>query len=226
MSCRSRSTAERATEIFVVARRSLAGGLVMMAALSCLVTSTPELAPAKASPPYLLVAGASPDPRVPITVADPSQPVVFTASAISDDATASLEVELLIDYGSDRADGLKADNRVGPTPVQPSGSAARPIAMKWFPSITNTPTGCHTVTMMLGHELDFETGCPPRSCDSSQITWFVNLGCSGADCAPCKTPVDSCPADLLVSPSDEAARAALHAAYPCPSDDQDAGGAP
>lgn len=211
-----------------LARRSLASVPVMVVVASCLVTSTPDLTPAPQQPPYLLVGGASPDPRTPVVIASDQKSQTFSASVVVNDTSAVVLKELLIDYGAHQDSGFKALAEMAPVAIAPTGSAVRPVSFKWFPGGGKGQIlfGCHTVTMIVSHGFDNSIGCPWRLCDSSQLTWLVNYGLGPSDgCKPSDypTPTDTCPLDDLPPEATAADHAALHQQYPCPGDDADAG---
>jgi hypothetical protein len=164
---------------------------------ACLVTSTTDFADPEQTPPFLVASRADPDIREFLVVVDGESRKDFTAQVLSEDRGESVKIALYIDYGRSNVAGQPFRNAITNFPDIPAGTlrdGPRQVRAQWFPDIHPVENGCHTITMMVTHEFDFQD-CPETLSDSSQLVWKV-LRCESREkCDPIvlDNPMLACP---------------------------------
>jgi len=170
----------------------------MMASTSCLVTSTPDFTPPKRTRPFLVPSSADPDPRGVLLIDTLEHPgnqtsIDFSADVVSEDQGDMVEGVLYIDYG--RVEGTKPYvEEIQISDVPPgtlSDTTPRKVSGTWNVKNSVLGTKCHSVTLLVSHDLDRVTSCPVCRNDSSQITWQV-YSCGLAPAASCVADFSGC----------------------------------
>jgi hypothetical protein len=166
-----------------------------MATPACLVTSTPSFEPPKRTAPFLVAAGAQPDPRVMISIDERKTAPAksFTVDVVSEDNGQDVFFRLYVDYGfkppgTDQPFRALFANIPALESSTMSDTMERTVRFTWSPQLTGTGTGCHTLTLIASHDFDPATQCPKCLSDSSQITWQLYV-CDS-------TKVDECMPDF------------------------------
>lgn len=157
---------------------------------ACLVTSSPTFEEPKRTRPFLLSESSSPDiRRIKVVDTSKSLPLEFSVSVVSEDAEDDVVGRLVLDYG------IEVDGRPYHQPLGDPGSVAaatlddgpRTLTARW--ESTYKPTlGCHYVSLLATHDLNFATGCPVDPADFDFLTWTV-IVCDSSQ-APCCDPTD------------------------------------
>ena len=192
------------------------------------MTSSPDFVDPPKRPPFLIANGATPDLRAPIHVKDITMESIAVSASVTTFDTRRVDVELIIDYGHQNA--LLQKGRCvlrGKAILPTTNDATVSIAQATLPpGACILAPGCHTATLLVTHQLGGRDGsdidgCPTRLCDSSQLTWRIDVACTDA-CADCEEPTDTCPSQV---PSDASALelAKIVKELPCTGDDPDAG---
>ena len=179
-----------------LAQSSLWLVLLTMTSTSCLVTSTPDFTPPKPTRPFLIPSSSDPDARAVLLVDTVEHPksqtsIQFSANIAAGNDGRKVEGVLYIDYGlvtNDMHFREQIPIRDIPPSTQPDLDT-RSASGTWNVSASNIGPGCHTVTLLVTHELDHFTSCPTCRNDSSQITWQV-FSCGGASAASCVAHLD------------------------------------
>jgi hypothetical protein len=181
-----------------LARSSLCLVALMMAFSSCLVTSTPDFTPPQRTRPFLVPSSADPDTRGVILIDTLEHPgsqtsIEFSADVVSEDQGAMVQGVLYIDYGKASGDKPFAE-AIQIRDLPPStltDPAKRNMRVTWNVKNSVLGPGCHSVTLLVSHNLDRLTSCPVCRNDSSQITWQV-YGCGLASAATCVPDFSDC----------------------------------
>ena len=204
----------------MLAQSSLCLVALTMVSSSCLVTSSPDFTPPTRTRPFLIPSSVDPDARGVILVDTVEHPksltsIQFSADIVSEDQGASVLGVLYIDYGEGTKD-IPFREVIQIADVRPStltDPTTRSIKAKWNLAASTIDAGCHTVTLLVTHDLDRVTSCPRCRNDSSQITWQV-FHCGGASAATCVANFSECQkpgpgCDAAVDPDADAACGAL-----------------
>lgn len=181
----------------MLARASLSL-LLAMTLPACLVTSSPTFEEPTQTRPFLLSESTVPDlRRIKVVNTAESLPLEFSASVLSEDVGADVVGRLVLDYG------IAEDQRPYRQPLGDPASVAaatlddgpRTLTARW--ESTYKPTlGCHYVSLLATHKLNFATGCPENPDDFDFLTWTV-IVCD-SNVGPCCDPTapegdkDSC----------------------------------
>jgi hypothetical protein len=180
----------------MLAQSSLWLLLLAMMSNGCLVTSTPDFTPPKRTRPFLIPSSVDPDARGVILIDTVEHPksqtsIQFSADIVSEDQGSPVQGVLYIDYGLPMNDRhFREQIQIHDVPPSTlSDETTRSIRAKWNVGASNIESGCHTVTLLVTHELDRVTSCPICRNDSSQITWQV-YSCGGASAAKCVASLD------------------------------------
>ena len=169
-----------------------------MTSTGCLVTSTPDFTPPTRTRPFLVPSSTDPDARGVLLIDTVEHPksqtsIQFSADIVSEDQGSPVQGVLYIDYGlvtNDRPFREQIQiHDVDPSTL--SDPTTRSIRAKWNVFASNIEPGCHTVTLLVTHDLDRVTSCPRCRNDSSQITWQV-FSCGGASAATCVADFSAC----------------------------------
>jgi hypothetical protein len=191
-----------------------------MSSLGCLVTSTPDFTPPTRTRPFLVPSSVDPDARGVLLIDTVEHPksltsLEFSADIVSEDQGTSVQGVLYIDYGLVMND--KPFRELIQIPdVRPStltDPVKRNIRATWHVAGSTIGPGCHTVTMLVTHDLDRVSSCPRCRNDSSQITWQV-YSCGGTSAAKCVADFTDCQkwgpgCDVAADPDGGAACGAL-----------------
>lgn len=154
---------------------------------ACLVTSSPTFEEPKQTRPFLLSESSSPDVRQIKVVDNYKLPVEFSASVISEDAGDKVYGRLVLDYGI-AVDKHPYRQALGDwAPINPAtlDFGPRTLTGTWESSSKPT-TGCHYVSLLATHDIDFVVGCPTDPADFDFLTWTVVVCDSSV--APCCDP--------------------------------------
>ncbi len=181
-----------------LAQSSLCFVLLTMTSTGCLVTATPDFTPPKPTRPFLIPSSVDPDARGVILIDTVEHPksqtsIQLSADVVSEDQGAIVLGVLYIDYGHVVGDRPFAE-LIQIADVAPStltDEKARPIPATWNLAASTVLPGCHTVTMLVTHDLDRVSSCPHCRNDSSQITWQV-FDCGGTSAAMCHPDLTTC----------------------------------
>ena len=150
---------------------------------ACLLLGEPNTDPPKRTRPVL----RRPDPpeneftRLLRNADQVYDAVHFRAEVRSEDAGQDLDTVLLIDYGKPNPAGEPWLDAVPGPILQPQTIADgwRSISIDWLPKEALTGAGCHTVTMLVTHEITRATAdgyfCPRDLDDYDTQTWLVVL---------------------------------------------------
>lgn len=194
--------------------------VLAMSSLGCLVTSTPDFTPPERTRPFLVPSSVDPDARGVILIDTVEHPksltsIDFSADIVSEDQGSPVQGVLYIDYGATLSDRpFRELIQVRDVPASTlSDQVKRPIRGTWNLANSTVGPGCHTVTLLVSHDLDRITSCPVCRNDSSQITWQV-FHCGGASAALCVADFNDCQSwgpgcDVAVDPNGGAACGAL-----------------
>jgi hypothetical protein len=171
---------------------------LMMVSTSCLVTSTPDFTPPKRTRPFLVPSSADPDARGVLLIDTVEHPknqtsIDFSADVVSEDQGDIVEGVLYIDYGKVGGDKPYAE-AIQIRDLPPSTLAdttKRNVRVTWNVKNSALTPGCHTVTLLVSHNLDRVTSCPVCRNDSSQITWQI-YSCDLAPAASCVADFSAC----------------------------------
>lgn len=171
-----------------LARLSLVTLFVMLSQ-ACLLVGEPNTDPPKRTPPVL----RRPDPpdnefiRLVRNANQKYDSVVFRAEVSSEDVADELNTSLLIDYGKTNPSGDPWLNVQGGGILPPTTLASgwRDITIAWTPNENLTGAGCHTITMLVTHQLAGTNGffCPKDPDDYDTQSWMVVL---------CENDPDNC----------------------------------
>lgn len=171
---------------------------LMMSSTSCLVTSTPDFTPPQRTRPFLVPSSADPDPRGVLLIDTVEHPgnqtsIGFSADVVSEDHGDMVEGVLYIDYGKAGGDKPYAEaiQIRDLLPSTLSDPAKRNVRGTWNVKNSVINAGCHTMTLLVSHDLDRVTGCPVCRNDSSQITWQV-YSCGLSPIATCVADFSAC----------------------------------
>lgn len=165
--------------ISLLARGSL-GGIGVLAA-GCLADPPPDFDPVEKTPPILLLEGAK--PRVSDLLRDrPGDTISFVVPFRSDDAGEDLLGVLHLDFGTTASTFLQSSARL------PGGVLAdtdRSVEITW--RVPANLSGCHSLTLLVTHigNLDFSTQRPLDADDVGRVTWWIDVGGSGASTLTC-----------------------------------------
>jgi hypothetical protein len=158
----------------VLARASLILGLMGLAGQSCIITGSPELDPPQRTAPILVEVSPATYQVQPVMLvpgAPPSASVSFTV--ISEDLGQPIQGGIYVDFAGWQANQRRQASikpaklplgHLGVAPDQRHGTADFQLP---------TTPGCHTATLWLFHEFDFETNAPADTVkDTASATWY------------------------------------------------------
>ncbi|HVU02879.1 MAG TPA: hypothetical protein VHE30_14060 [Polyangiaceae bacterium] len=170
-----------------MARASLFSLLVAPAITACLDTP-PEYQAAIPVPPVIETSLVTPSTTAPVIVTGDT--IDFTVPFRSDDEGEALVAYFVWDLptGGDGLDNI-INNSVSVVDADPRPFAEqtnREVTFHWpWSSELKPGPGCHSVTMILSHNSNFQIGHGYLLVDAlaaAQVTWFLGLGATGTTC--------------------------------------------
>jgi hypothetical protein len=175
-----------------MARTSLVLLGVLASSSACIVTGSPDFSPPEKTRPQLIAVTPTTEFIRSVMETGVYQPTTLEAELLSEDGGDDLRPSLLIDYGF-AGPGGNPWRVAAPVSVVPPGTLSegpRPLSVSWTPQPGVVGFGCHTVTLMITHQVrDQNPGfwCPAEPNDYATLTWFVALceelsTCDYSDC--------------------------------------------